>query len=512
MIDLSSSQQMVETKKITRKSLPLTNVSSARWSLPLILVFQALLSWALLRNTAFQDEALYIYAGRQILQHWFFGERLFEDYSYYFSGYPYVYPIIGGGLDMVGGLELVRFFSLICLLTVTACGYYVTNKLFDQKSAVFAALFFVCQGPALYLGRLATYDPLCLCMLSLGTVVAVHASMSRRPWSALGVGPCLVLAFGAKYAALLFMPSIIAILVLSTLLRRGWVSMLVRGSLAMLSLVVVAVLGAIAIARFDPSMFHALGATTTNRLVIGASSPLWLAGHVLQMVGLSYLVGGLVLLFVSKRHLLIVLLFFGSAILVPAYHIYKAELISLDKHLTFSMFFLMPVAGYALASLSGYRRASSSGRYWLAGVAVCLMLFLIGTREALDMYSIWPSTHNLAYAFNTQVRSGSGHYLAEQYEVSRYNLREDTYTWQWTGLDFFEYTDKQGHYYFGKEAYVHAIDDGYFDMIQLNYGSNITTAQLIAKTLEESKEYDLVDKIPYHTYYGTGYFWVWRKH
>src|SRR5437879_6037988 len=82
------------------------------------------------------------------------------------------------------------------------------------------------------------------------------------------------------------------------------------------------------------------------------------------------------LFFARKKHGLIALLLLGSALLVPAYHIYKAELISLQKHLGYSTFFMMPVAGYALASLSGFRRVFSPGRYWLSGVAVCLVLFL----------------------------------------------------------------------------------------------------------------------------------------
>jgi 4-amino-4-deoxy-L-arabinose transferase-like glycosyltransferase len=484
----------------------------SRWSLPLILIFQALLTWMLLHNTAFQDEGLYIYAGRQILQNWFWKQPLFDRYSFYFSGNPYVYPIIAGGLDMLGGLELVRSFSTICMLTVTACGYYVTSKLFNKQSAVFAALFLVCQGPVLFLSRLATYDPLCLCLLALGTALAVKASMARRPWVALGIGPILVLAFGAKYAALLFIPPILAILALSTFVKRGWISMLVRGSLGVLSLAVSAIVAAAIVIRFDPNMLHALSATTTNRIVIELYSRSAMAEHVVQMVGLSYLIGLLALVFARKKLLLVALLFLGSSLLVPAYHIYKAELISLDKHLGFSMFFLMPVAGYALASLSGFRRAFSPGRHWLAGVALCLVLFLIGTQEALDMYAIWPPTTDLTYVLNTQVRSGSGYYLAEQFEVSRYNLRNDTYTWQWTGLDFFEYRDKQGHYYEGNDAYVKAINDGYFDLIQLNYGYNLQTSLQIAKAIDQSKKYELIAKIPYHDYYGSGYFWIWRKH
>ena len=511
MIETSSARQPVETKKITRKRL-LTGVTMSRWSLPLILVFQALISVTLLRNTAFQDEALYVYAGEQIWQHWLHGLPLLDNYSYYFSGNPYVYPIIAGALDLLGGLELVRVFSLVCMLIVTACGYYVTKQLFNQKSAVFAAIFFVCQGPVLFLSRLATYDPLCICLVAVGATLAVNASQAQRPWRALGIGPFLVLAFFAKYAALLFIPSVLAILALCTLLRWGWRSMLVRGMLGALSLAVAGTLAALVVLHFDPSMLHAVHATTTNRIVTGAYSRPVLAEHVVQMVGLSYAVGLAGLIFARKKHLLLALLFLGSALLIPTYHIYKAELISLDKHLGFSMFFVMPVAGYALSSLSGFRRAFSPGRYWLAGVAACLMLFLVGTGEAQNMYSSWPSTTDLAYVFKTQARPGSGRFLAEQFEVSRYNLRDVTYTWQWTGLDFFEYTDKQGHYYVGAEAYVKAINDGYFALIQLNYGYDIQTALLISHAIEQSKKYDLIDVIPFQDSYGTGHFWVWRKH
>jgi 4-amino-4-deoxy-L-arabinose transferase-like glycosyltransferase len=510
VIETSSPQQLVETKMLTRKRL-LADITMSRWSLPLILAFQALLSWALLQNTAFEDEALYVYAGRQIVQHWLHGLPLLDNYSYYISGYPYVYPIIGGALDMVGGLELARLFSLVCMLIVTACGYYVTKQLFNQKSAVFAAIFFVCQGPVLFLSRLATYDPFCLCLVAVGMALAVNASQAQRPWRALGIGPFLVLAFFAKYAALLFIPPVFATLALCTLLRRGWISMLVRGTLGVLSLVVSGTLAAILVIHFDPSMLHALVATTTNRIVHVEYSRLALAKHVVQMAGVSYAVGLAGLVFARKKHLLLALLLLGSALLVPTYHIYKAELISVDKHLGYSMFFVMPVAGYALASLSGFRRAFSPGRYWLAGVAICLMLFLVGTGEAQNMYSGWPSTTDLANVLNTQVRPSSGRYLAEQFEVLRYSLKDETYTWQWTGPYFFEYTDKQGHYYQGTEAYVKAVNDGYFDLIELDYGNTLQTDILIAQAIEQSNKYDLIDVIPNRDSYGTGHFFIWRK-
>lgn len=498
---------MLATRKITRKPR-LNDAALARWSLPAVLIFQALLSWILLQNTVFQDEALYLYAGEQIWHHWLGGPAA-DNYSYFFSGYPYVYPIIGGLLNMLGGLELARSFSTLCMLVVTSCGYYVAKTLFNQKSATFAALFFAFQGPVLFLSRLATYDPLCLCLLALATALAVHASQAQRPWRAWGVGPLLVLAFGAKYAALLFMPSILTILLVCTWLKWGWKSAFLRGILGVLSLIVFGTLAALLVLRLDPSFLHAIGATTLNRSVQTKYPALGLAQQVVTMVGFSFVVGVVGLFFARKQLLLIALLLTGSALLVPAYHIYKGELISLNKHLGFSMFFLMPVAGYALASLSGYRRVFSSDRYWLSSMAICLMLFLIGVPEAQAMYLNWPSTTALTYMLNTQVRPGKGRYLAEQFEVSRYNLQNDTYDWQWTGLDFFEYTDKQGHYYIGDDAYAHAINDGYFDIIQLNYGYDSQTASVITNAIIQSKKYDLIDKIPFPS--GNSYFWVWRK-
>lgn len=511
MIEVFSPQQPLKVRKITRKPL-LTNVSMSRWLLPLILVFQALLAWTMLQNTAFQDEALYVYAGQQIWQAWLGGPPVTDPYSSYFSGYPYVYPVIGGALNMLGGLELVRAFSLLCMLIVTTCGYYVTKKLFDQKSAVFAAIFLVCQGPILFLSRLATYDPLCLCLLALATALAVNAGMSQRPWRALGVGPLLVLAFFTKYVALIFIPSVLAILVLCFLLNWGWKSMLLPGILALLSLSITAISAAALVLHFDPQIVNAIANTSTNRVVIIAASHLALTEHVIIMIGLSYVVGLTALIFTRKRYLLITLLLLGTPLLLPGYHIYKGEQVSLDKHLGFSMFFLMPLAGYALASLSGFRGRFLSGRYWLSGVAICLMLFLVGTQEARDMYAQWPNTSQLAYVLDTQVRPSNGRYLMEQFEVSRYNLRNDTYNWQWDGLDFFEYKDKLGRYYVNDDAYVQAVKDGYFDVIQLNYGGYYYQRDtLIAQAIKQSKKYTLIEKIPYDDYYGPGYFWVWRK-
>ncbi|HKV58965.1 MAG TPA: glycosyltransferase family 39 protein [Ktedonobacteraceae bacterium] len=507
MIDATSSQQLIKTKKITRKRR-LAGVTMSRLSLPLILVFQALLSLILLRNTAFQDEALYLFAGREIVNGWLGLPHFPVEWAYFLSGYAYFYPVIGGTLAIPGGVELARMFSLLCMMSATVCVYYETKHFFDHRSAILAALLFAFQGPVLFIGRLATYDALCLVLIALAVVLALHVSRASRPWAILGIGPLLVLAILAKFAGLLFLPIPFAMLIWCSLERQGWRKMLVRLGMALCSLAITSV---VAYAVLDKSALHAVIASTTSRDVIVKTAPLFLIQYIVTLAGVAFALGLLGLLLGGRRRLLTGLLLFGSSLLVPVYHIYEGELISLHKHLAFSMLFITPLAGFAVARIINYRHHLSFGRYWLAGLALCLISFSSGVSQAQTLYGAWASSTNMISAMQTQVRLGSGRYMAEDFDVCRYYLQSDTDLWQWSSLDFFEYTDKGGHYLVGKEAYHAAIYEGYFAIAELSYGYNAALAVFIGQELAASRKYQLIDKIPNSNSYGTGYFWIWRK-
>lgn len=507
MIKIFSSQDLVETKKITRKRLQV-NVTMSRLSVPLILALQALLSWLLLRNTAFQDEALYLFAGRQIVNSWL-GQPYFPvTWTYFLSGYAYFYPVIGGTLAMIGGVEMARMFSLLCMMGVTLCAYYVTKYFFDHNSAILAAALFAFQGPVLFLGRLATYDALCLVLVALTVVLALHVSRASRPWAVLGIGPLLILTILAKFAGLLFVPIPLALLTCCSLERQGWRKMFVRLGMALGSLAVSSIVTYITI---DKGALHAISASTTSRDVIVKTAPLFLVQYIVTLCGLAFILGLLGLALIGRRRLLTGLLLFCASLLVPAYHIYKGELISLHKHLAFSMFFVMPLAGYVVARITDYQQERSIGRYWLAGLAICLITFSSGVQQAQTLYGAWAPSTNLTQAMLTQVRLGSGRYLAEDFDVCRYYLQNATDLWQWSSLDFFEYTDKDGHYLVGKDAYRAAIYEGYFAIVELSYGYNAALAVFISQELVASGRYQLIDKIPNSNSFGTGYFWIWRK-
>ena len=116
----------------------------ARVPMALILSAQAFLTWRL-SDIANDDEALYIDAGHDLLHHLATGSHL-ADYGSYLSGAPFGYPVVAAVLDRLGGLELVRLFSMACLLICTLCVRRTAQHLFDRRTGLLAALVFAVSG------------------------------------------------------------------------------------------------------------------------------------------------------------------------------------------------------------------------------------------------------------------------------------------------------------------------------------------------------------------------------
>lgn len=483
------------------------------WPLIGILALQAAVCLLTLRNSAFQDEALYLFAGRQIIHHWAGGPPPLENYAFYFSGYPYAYPVIGGFLDMVGGLELARAFSLVCMLGVTALGYAVTSTLFGRRAAIFASAAYALTGVVLFLGRLATFDAMCLFLIALASTIAVYGGASRRPWGVLAIGPLLVLAILAKYAALLFVFPAFALLACRGIPWLGWWRAIGRLFLASASFVFSL---AVVYKTMDKSAFHAIQGSTTNRDVILKASRLSLFTHVLQMGGPILVLAALGVLLTFRlqwRFRLLAVVLFGSSWLAPAYHMYVQETISLDKHIAYALFFAMPLAGYALAWLSGEQRQQGFEAYrgrWLAGLAVVLGIFTLGFSQSHTLYTAWANTTDLSTALHTQLRDGTGRILAEDIEVSRFDAMDVTQPWQWSGVRFDYYVDAHRHAYLGNPALVHAIQDRYYSWIELSFIYIPDEANFTAQQMVQTRNYDLVGALLFKNSYGKGHFYLFR--
>jgi 4-amino-4-deoxy-L-arabinose transferase-like glycosyltransferase len=489
-------------------------VFPARVSLALILALQAVVSVVTMRNTAFQDEGLYLYAGRQIIRHWSGGPAPLDHYAYYFSGYPYVYPVIGGFLDKVGGLELARSFSLLCMLGVTGIVWYITRRLFDVPAAVFASGMYAVTGVVLLVGRLATFDALCLFLIALGTGIGVHCATTKRPWSALAIGPVLVASILAKYAALLFVPAAFALLACLSVMHVGWRGAVSRVSLALTTF---ALSLWMTYQTVDSQTFHALSGSTTNRVAGLQAARIELFTHVLRMGGLVLggALVGLLLLQSQRRLRLVTLILFGASWLTPAYHIYMRETVSLDKHIAYGLFFAAPLAGYALAWLSGYDGAPAAkttrSGYWLVGAAVLLAAFTLGLHQSYTLFHGWADSSQLTYALHTQLRNGTGKILAEDIEVARFDARDITQEWQWNSFYYSYYVDEKQVEHLGDDALRHGIQDRHYDIVELSFTYLPGQAYFVAERLIETRNYDLIARIPTENTYGKGHYFIFRS-
>jgi hypothetical protein len=415
---------------------------------------------------------------------------------------------------MVGGLELARDFSLGCMVGVTAIAYLVTRKLFGRPAALFASAAYSSAGVVLFLGRLATYDALCLLLIALATAASVHGGMARRPWITVAIGPALVLAILSKYAAMLFVPPAFGLLACLGVVFLGWWRALVR---LVMALAAFAVSLTVAYKTMDRAAFHAISGSTTNR-VVGLRAPrLALFTHVLEMGGLILLIaffGVFLALRYRSRSRLAAVVLFGASWLAPVYHIYMHEPISLDKHIAYALFFAAPLAGYALAWLSGYGRKplfSAHEGYWLAGLAIVLAISTVGLGQSRTLYANWADTSSLSAAMHTQFRDGSGRILAEDIEVARFDAMDITEPWQWNSFYYPYYITPQHHFLFGNQALVEAIRTRYYSWIEMSFIYLPQSAYFTAGQMAATRNYDLIAVIGFENSYGKGHFYLWRS-
>ncbi|MDH6114957.1 4-amino-4-deoxy-L-arabinose transferase-like glycosyltransferase [Kitasatospora sp. MAP12-15] len=492
--------------------------AAVRTRVPLfcLLVLQAVLSWRL-SNSAFQDESLYLYAGHREIAQLLHHTPTFDNYSSYFSGAPFLYPVLGALADSFAGLGGARALSLFFMLATTGLLHALTRRLFGRPAALPAAAVFAVTGPTLFLGHLATYDAMALFLLALASWTAVRTVRLPALTAALA-GPPLVLAALTKYAALLYAPTVIALAVLAAIPERGRNRAVQRGLL-----VVVAALGCGygLVSLAGRAFMVGLKSTTTARavgtdgtgLLVRSSVEYGGAVFVLAIAGAVLLVrahaartgergGG------RPGRLALGLLLTGTALLAPAYQIHLHTLTSLHKHVGYGLFFASPMAGYAISRLLG-SRLHDPRRLGLA-LGICLVVAGLGISQSAALFQQWPDATGLVQVLRTQVRPTTGRYLVEESEVPRYYLRDLVQPYQWSGTYYFEYTDKKGQHYTGVPAYKAAIADRYFDLIVLRYGPTAALDRQIDGDLTAGKGYQLIAKVAADSSYGAGTWFVWR--
>jgi Dolichyl-phosphate-mannose-protein mannosyltransferase len=360
---------------------------------PLILVLQAALTWRL-NDIVNDDEALYIHGGHVVIAHMLHGgaanAALLRGYGSYFSGAPNAYPVVAAVLDSVGGLVLVRLFSLCCMLAATVYVYKIGRHLFNENVALLASLVFALTGSVQFVGKLATYDAPCLLLVSLATRLAVaKRSAATAPF----IGVLLAVATVTKYTSLAVAPFVLLMTFLGVETtehhrwRQDFPQALLRGCLATFVFAGLLIIG-----------YHMWGSgialgvkfTTTSRKALDPTKTSILLESLLYDIGLTFAlaISGILLTLRQRSWgrviLMTVMLGAGSVIQVSSVRIH--EFISLDKHTYFSgLFYAVPAAVALDWALS------KRGRTTLAALAIIWLLFIDGLWRSSLQYS-WPAS------------------------------------------------------------------------------------------------------------------------
>lgn len=487
-----------------------------------VLVLQTVLSYRL-HNSAFEDEALYLYAGHREIAFLVHHTPTYDDYSTYFSGAPFLYPVAAAPVDGVFGLEGARMLSLLCMLGATCAVWATTKLLFGRHAAACAAALFAVAAPTFLLGRLATYDAPALFFLSLAFWLVVRTARRSMGWVLLAV-PVTALAVGTKYAALLYVPTIAAAAVLAGRYGGGRKSVPRRclAALARGLLFAGALAGVLAggLWLLGSGFAHGIAMTTTHRAAGGdplsrilIQSAEYGAGvFVLACVGVAVDAARARRIGASRPAVVARGLLCGvlttTAVLAPLYQMHLHTLTSLHKHVGFGLVFAAPVAGVGLASL--LRAGARDPRRLGVALIACLGLTAAALNQSSSAFDEWPNSSAVVSVIRTQIRPVTGRYLSEESEVPRYATRDLTEPYQWYGTYFFTYTDNKGRQLTGVPAYRQAIADRYFDLVVLRYGPTASLDLQIDPQLKAQQGYTLIAKVPADDSYGLGYYYVWR--
>ncbi|MCZ0203982.1 glycosyltransferase family 39 protein [Streptomyces sp. UMAF16] len=480
-----------------------------------VLAVQAVLSLRL-ANTAFQDEALYLAAGHAELQHLLHGTPLPIDYAAYFSGSPQLYPVLAAAVDDVLGLTGARLLSLAFMLGTTGLLYSFTRRLFNERAALAGAALFAVVQSTVVMGYFATYDAAAVFLLALATWIVVRTD--RAPVAAVLLAvPVAVLAVGVKYAAGLYLPTIVVLALLTGWPHQGRKAVL---RMLLLALGIGAVLGA---GMYGTDLMDGVRQTTTNR-DHGSDSTAFLLQRSGEWGGLMFLtaVGGAVSYVRRSRmnespaaqrlgnpgwrwRALLGLVLCGTALLAPAYQIHLGTVVSLFKHVGFGLLFAAPMAGVGVTRLIG-----AHFRYPQLGIMLWTATLCLGISQADWRFGVWPDSSKMIQVVDSHV-DREGHYLASTPEVPVYYLRDKTTHRQWQGVFALEYTDKKGTYHQGDEAYRAALRDGEFDLIVLDGLTNPRVDAVVVDAVKGNPHYRLLAYLPFRNSSGTGHYRIWTK-
>jgi hypothetical protein len=405
------------------------------WPLIAVLAVQAGLSLRLVRaDTAFQDEAAYLWAGHLEWAHWLHGAPV-PPFSSYFSGSPIIYPPIGAIADALGNLTAARILSLVFMLGATALLWGATDRLYGHRAAFFAAALFAALGPTLHLGAFATYDAMSVFLVALAAWCVIRAGDSGdQVGRMVAAGVALALANATAYSSALFDPVVALAALLTAFPRPGGKTAARR--IAILAVVVVTLL-LVGLLIGGSSYLHGIDITTLERASGAASVPSVLAdAWAWTGIVLVLAVCGVIASVVGRQGrartwLLAVVTI--AAILGPLEQANLRTAASLNKHVGLGAWFAAIAAGYAV---DRFVASAAAGRIRLLTSGACVLALVfplsLGISQSWAFSTSWPNATSFIAIFRPLADGSTGRLLVEDPSIAEYYMPAGSQWQRWS--------------------------------------------------------------------------------
>jgi dolichyl-phosphate-mannose-protein mannosyltransferase len=475
-------------------------LTQLRWPfLIAILTLQAVLSLHLVwSNTAYADEATYLWAGHLEIAHFLHGAPV-PSFQSWFSGAPVIYPPVGALADSIGGLTGARILSLALMSGVTGLLWSTTSKLFGMRAAFFAAGLFAVLGPTQFLGALATFDAMAL-LLMAGSVWCVVAAREHSDSTLLLIAGIVLLAVAnaTKYATGAFDPVVVFLAALVVAEKRGRKPALGRGGYFAAGLIA---LVAVLLALGGPLYVSALLSTTLGRPA-GDSSPVLVLADAVKWAGaagiLAWVGVAISWRYGARAQTLVLAALAAAWLLAPLNQARIETLTSLPKNADFGAWLAAPAAGYALAQLSRItrRRGVSLTATGLIAAIVLGPLAGLGWVQASSLFRGWPDSALAIPSLRAEAQKHPGKYLAEDADVPAYYLRGSVPWQRWSNTWYFRYTPPGARRLTGDTAFRAAIDAHYFSLIILDHNATPATDREITADIDRAGDYVVAGVVP----------------
>jgi hypothetical protein len=475
-------------------------------------------------DTAFQDEAAYLWAGHLEWAHWLHGAAV-PPFQAYFSGAPVIYPPLGALADSVGGLAGARVLSLVFMLGATALVWGTAGRLFGRRAAFFSAALFAVLGPTLHLGSFATYDALRVLLVAVAAWCVVRAGkrLDATGWM-VAAGVALAVANAAAYSSTLFDLVVLALAVLTAIpygrglaFRRGATLMIVVAALLTAGLLIG---GSSYVSGIDRTMLTRTAGSESAFSVL-ATSWSW-AGILIVLAACGVMASWARRQGLAQTLALAVLA--AAAVLGPLEQARLHTAASLNIHVGLGAWFAAIAAGYAADRLIA---AAPAGRVRVLTCGACVVAMAfpasLGATQSWAFSASWPNSASFTAILRPLADQGSGHLLVEDPSIAEYYLPAGSQWQRWSstrnivlpsGASTGHPAQAAGVIGAGNAAaFARYIAAGYFSVVALNFADTTTLDHSIRSDLGRNRNYHIVQVVPYGIEVppvGQGTYVIWR--